>query len=108
MLPSTLKDELINIVTKERYLDRPEELACYSYDSFLDESLPDAVIFPLTTREVSDILKTASRHQCTGYGQRCRYQCLRSSRSGTSRHCSLLFKNEQDHRGQYQGPLRYS
>jgi glycolate oxidase len=63
MLSSAIKTELIDIVTKDRYLDRPEELACYSYDSSLDESLPDAVIFPLTTQEVSDILKIASRHR---------------------------------------------
>jgi glycolate oxidase len=63
MLSPAIKAELIKIVTKDRYLDRAEELACYSYDSFLEESLPDAVIFPLTSREVSDILKIASSQQ---------------------------------------------
>ena len=70
MLGTQVKNELIEIIGKDRYLDRPEELACYAYDAFLVESVPDAVIFPQTTREVSDILKTASRFKIpvTGRG----------------------------------------
>jgi len=70
MLDTRAKNELIQIIGKERYLDQPEELACYAYDAFLVESRPDAVIFPETTREVSDILKIASRFKIpvTGRG----------------------------------------
>ncbi len=63
MLSPALKTELTKIVAKDRYLDRPEELACYSYDSSLDIALPDAVLFPVNTQEVSDILKIASKHK---------------------------------------------
>jgi len=63
MLPSAVKTELLTIIVQERYLDRPEELACYAYDSSLEESLPDAVLFPLTTQEVSGILRIASAHK---------------------------------------------
>jgi len=63
MLPPAQKSELLQIVTEDRYLDRPEELTCYSYDSSLDESLPDAVFFPLSTPEVSAILKIAGKHR---------------------------------------------
>jgi glycolate oxidase len=70
MLNTEVKTEFIQIVGPGRYLDRPEEMACYSYDAFVEEALPDAVIFPQTTAEVSQILKTAGRHKIpvTGRG----------------------------------------
>jgi len=70
MLETQIKNELIKIVGKDRYLDRHEEISCYAYDAFLVESLPDAVIFPETTNEVSKILQTASRYKIpvTGRG----------------------------------------
>ncbi len=70
MLNDPVKTELIRIVGAGRYLDRPEDLACHAYDAFVEESLPDAVIFPQTSDEVSEILKTASRHRIpvTGRG----------------------------------------
>ncbi len=37
-----------------------EELICYSYDATGMERLPDAVVFPGDTREISDIMKLAS------------------------------------------------
>lgn len=61
MLDTAVKNDLITIVGKERYLDQIEVLTCYAYDSFLEESMPDAVIFPLTTEEVSAIMQVASR-----------------------------------------------
>ena len=69
-IPDHIKGQLIDIVTTNRYLDRPEELACYSYDSFWEEAMPDAVIFPETAGEVSQILKIASLHKIpiTGRG----------------------------------------
>ncbi len=70
MLDIQLKTELLKIVGETNYLDRPEELTCYSYDAFVEEALPDAVIFPKTTAQISDILKTASKHKTpvTGRG----------------------------------------
>jgi glycolate oxidase len=70
MLETQIKNELIKIVGKDRYLDRHEEISCYAYDAFLVESLPDAVIFPKTTHEVSKILQAASTHKIpvTGRG----------------------------------------
>ncbi len=69
-IPLLVKEQLIGVVTDERYLDRKEELACYAYDAFLVESMPHAVIFPKTAEEVSQILKIASRHKIpvTGRG----------------------------------------
>lgn len=70
MLEPGLKQQFIDIVGEKRYLDRPEELACYAYDAFVEESMPDAVIFPLTTSEISDIIKKAAEHRIpvTGRG----------------------------------------
>ncbi len=70
MLDIQIKNEFIKIVGKDRYLEQPEETSCYAYDAFLVESLPDAVIFPETTKEVSKILQTASEYKIpvTGRG----------------------------------------
>jgi glycolate oxidase len=70
MLATQVKNKLIQITSMDRYLDRPEELACYAYDAFIEESMPDAVIFPKTTAEISEILKTASQYKIpvTGRG----------------------------------------
>jgi glycolate oxidase len=62
-IPDNIRDQLLGVVPKERYLDQKEEMACYSYDAFLEESLPQAVIFPETADEVSQILKIASQHK---------------------------------------------
>lgn len=61
MLSQEIQKLLISIVGKDRYLDTPEELLCYSYDSFLEEALPEAVLFPTSTEDVSRIMKVASR-----------------------------------------------
>lgn len=41
----------------------PEELCCYSYDATAQSFLPDAVLFPGSTAEVSAILELASREK---------------------------------------------
>lgn len=70
MLLQEIKTELTDIVGKERYLDQTEELACFSYDSFFVEAMPEAVIFPLTTMEISKIMVVASKYKTpvTGRG----------------------------------------
>ena len=62
MITDSIKQEFVAIVTAKRYLGRPEELACYAYDAFLEEAIPHAVVFPETTDEVSRILKVAACH----------------------------------------------
>lgn len=61
MLDNTVKHQFLEIIEPDRYLDQPEALACYAYDAFVEESMPDAVIFPVSTKEVSEILVLASR-----------------------------------------------
>ncbi len=58
--PSTLK-ELTNIVGHDHILTRPEDLADYATDATELEFMPDVVIFPKTSREISRLLSLANR-----------------------------------------------
>ncbi|MEE4365265.1 MAG: FAD-linked oxidase C-terminal domain-containing protein [Desulfotignum sp.] len=70
MISPDLKKQFLAIVDPTRWLDKKEQLTCYAYDAFVEESMPDAVIFPETTDEVSQILALASAHKLpvTGRG----------------------------------------
>jgi glycolate oxidase len=56
-----LKKEFERIVGSERATDAPENLLAYSYDAYTEEHCPEIVLFPETTEEVSDIMRTAYR-----------------------------------------------
>ncbi len=70
MISPEIKKLLTDIVGSDRYLDKKEELDCFSFDSFHVEAMPDAVMFPVTTEEVSRIMKIASQYRIpvTGRG----------------------------------------
>ena len=57
-----IKKELAALLGQDRYLDRPEELACYAYDAFLEEAMPEVVVLPESTGQVSQIMKLATAH----------------------------------------------
>jgi glycolate oxidase len=64
MLKEPLLKELDSIVGKENTLTSPESLKAYSYDgttSWIHE--PDVVVFPVTTEQVSKIIKLANREK---------------------------------------------
>lgn len=63
MLDSKIRDQLEEIVGQERLLEKPEELICYSYDAYLEESIPDLVLLPVTCEEVSKIMKICSSYK---------------------------------------------
>jgi glycolate oxidase len=63
MLSNEVKCELKAIVGAERYLDEKEDLLIYSYDAFMVKGQPEVVLFPVTTEEVSEIMKVASREK---------------------------------------------
>ncbi len=63
MLSQVVKDELKNIVGEGRYFDNPEDLLLYSYDAFMVPGLPEAALLPVSTEEVSLIMKVASRER---------------------------------------------
>ena len=63
MISASIAEELRSIVGDEWFLDTPEDLATYSYDGFLPEYLPDGVIIPGNTEEISKIMKVANREK---------------------------------------------
>ena len=63
MLNEKIAKELRKIVGDKNYLDTPEDLMNYSYDGFVPEARPEAVLLPLTTEQVSDIMKVAYREE---------------------------------------------
>ena len=54
----TLK-RLIKIVGKEHVLSTPEDLATYGYDATFEEGLPEVVVLPDSTEQVSQVLRLA-------------------------------------------------
>lgn len=61
MDPSILR-QLKKIAGKDAVLDRPEELMLYEYDAGVDKSRPGAVVFARNTKQVSEIMRLASRN----------------------------------------------
>jgi glycolate oxidase len=63
MLKPHVLQELAAIVGPERCKTSKEDLLTYAYDAYVHEYLPDAVLFPKSAQEVSQIMKTASAHK---------------------------------------------
>ena len=63
MLSKAVKDELKAIVGEGRYFDNQEDLLMYSYDAFMVKGVPEVVLLPVSTEEVSRIMKVASREK---------------------------------------------
>ncbi|MGD8473139.1 MAG: FAD-linked oxidase C-terminal domain-containing protein [Anaerolineae bacterium] len=61
MLSEQILADLRQITGEEHVLTSPEDLICYSYDGTFHDSLPEAVINPGTTEEVSAILALCNR-----------------------------------------------
>jgi glycolate oxidase len=63
MLKQEVLEELIAVVGRDRCKTSREDLLTYGYDACIYEYVPDAVVFPKTTRETADIMKVASAHE---------------------------------------------
>lgn len=64
MLSKVVKEKLISIVTKENFDDSQIERLVYSYDATPNfQSMPDAVISPRNSAEVSQILKVCNENR---------------------------------------------
>ena len=59
---SDLIRELQTLLGPASVLSLPEELLMYEYDGSIEKSLPDAVVFPTTTLQVSEIVKLANKY----------------------------------------------
>jgi len=53
-------DQLVEVVGNEHVLHTPEDLAVYSYDGTFAEGLPEVVVLPATTEQVSQVVKLAA------------------------------------------------
>jgi len=60
MLKPEILQKFISILGPERVKTTKEDLLTYSYDAFIAESIPEAVLFPKTTQEAAEIMKLAS------------------------------------------------
>jgi glycolate oxidase len=56
-----IAEEIRGIVGEEDYMDAPEDRIEYSYDGYIPEAMPEAVVLPRRTEQVSEILKVAYR-----------------------------------------------
>jgi len=63
MLSREIRREFAAIVGQERLRTSQEDLLTYAYDAYVKEYIPDAVLFPKSTVEVSRLMKVASAHQ---------------------------------------------
>ena len=63
MLSPDVLQKFTSIVGPERCKTSKEDLLTYAYDAYIHEALPDAVLLPQSTPEVSAILKVASAHR---------------------------------------------
>ena len=50
-------DRLKHIVGVDGVLSTPEDLVAYSFDSTFMENLPDVVVLPTSTEQVSEMIK---------------------------------------------------
>src|ERR671938_1272325 len=57
----TIVDELRQLIPDDRVLWRDYDLMLYEYDGSIDKHRPLAVVFPLSTDEVSRVVKACNR-----------------------------------------------
>jgi glycolate oxidase len=62
MISKAANDALRAILGDDWYLDEPEDIATYSYDGFLPEFTPDAVLVPENAPQIAQIMKIANKH----------------------------------------------
>ena len=55
----SLGRRLVDLLGEDAVLYRPEDVIVYEYDYGLDRAMPEAVVFPRTTREVASVVKLA-------------------------------------------------
>src|SRR3989304_5645417 len=58
-----MMQKLIEIVGAENFTDQLEELVPYSYDASMNVHRPDAVVWPESTEQVSEIMRFANENR---------------------------------------------
>ncbi len=61
--------ELVSVLGEDKVLTEVEDRLCYSYDGTKQKALPDIVIRPRTTSDVSETLKIANRERIPVYSR---------------------------------------
>ncbi len=61
-MDARIRRELTRIVGRENAFWQIEERTCYGYDATNQLCMPDGVLLPRTSREISHILRAANRH----------------------------------------------
>ncbi|WP_145948722.1 FAD-binding oxidoreductase [Paenibacillus sp. Y412MC10] len=70
MLQEDVKRELVAILGSSYVKDDPQSLVTHSYDGTpMLQSLPDAVVYPENTGQVSEVMKVLSRHRIPVVGR---------------------------------------
>src|SRR5690242_4112008 len=59
---SGLLRDLEKLLGSESVLFQAEDVLLYEYDGSVEKGRPEAVVFPTTTQEVSQIVKLAAKH----------------------------------------------
>ena len=52
-------ERLESILGQENVISHPDDLLVYEYDGSVDQSIPEVVVLPCSTEQVSQILKLA-------------------------------------------------
>lgn len=61
-IPSHIISKITEIIGTDNCTTRLEDLHCYSFDGTDKPHLPDAVVFPANTTQISEIMKLASQY----------------------------------------------
>ena len=61
MISQAAADAMRAVLDDAWVLDEPEDIATYSYDGFLPEFTPDAILVPENAGQIAQIMKIANR-----------------------------------------------
>ena len=61
MMQKSFIKELTGIVGRDNVLSSRKDLLAYSYDSTARQEMPEVIVFPLSTAQVSQVIKAAHR-----------------------------------------------
>jgi glycolate oxidase len=69
MLSPEPRRRILELLGRQGFLDRPEDLSLYEYDGGVEKHRPDVVVFPRSTAEVSEIVKIANQYHMPVVGR---------------------------------------